>query len=392
MNRDNEEWLDRRQRQEALLLGALCRGRLGQRRRARGFNNLDDEYFDSSLTRVRRGRGRRAVCQHSHDRLRLGRSTRSTCTTSSRVRDSVAHGPHRPRAARRRRSRSGSGSPAAAFKRVFLQSLFTGDGSSSLLPRNTIQISYSTTATSSRRMFSSSCSSSASSRKLCRYAKGETKVVITNRRDARLFALDVGFLGAKQAKLERDLATIPRTSAALSQRPRPVRRRLHPQRLRLALGRQGLAAPPQRRPGRALGAAAAPRSWSGSLPRRFAQSSSRSSAATTTTPRSRASSDAGVQPVYSLRVDTDDHSFLTNGFVSHNTEARLRGSRQRCCATSTRTPSTSSRTTTSRAGSRRCCRRASRTCSSTARRHRGRHGDEHAAAPSRRDRSTRSSR
>ncbi|KUI21518.1 DNA gyrase subunit A [Mycobacterium sp. GA-1285] len=34
-------------------------------------------------------------------------------------------------------------------------------------------------------------------------------------------------------------------------------------------------------------------------------------------------SDAGVQPVYSLRVDTDDHAFITNGFVSHNTEARL---------------------------------------------------------------------
>src|SRR5205823_12919784 len=32
---------------------------------------------------------------------------------------------------------------------------------------------------------------------------------------------------------------------------------------------------------------------------------------------------AGVQPVYSLRVDTGDHSFLTDGFVSHNTEARL---------------------------------------------------------------------
>ena len=32
---------------------------------------------------------------------------------------------------------------------------------------------------------------------------------------------------------------------------------------------------------------------------------------------------AGIRPVYSLRVDTDDHSFLTNGFVSHNTEARL---------------------------------------------------------------------
>ncbi|HXA11991.1 MAG TPA: DNA gyrase subunit A, partial [Mycobacterium sp.] len=33
--------------------------------------------------------------------------------------------------------------------------------------------------------------------------------------------------------------------------------------------------------------------------------------------------DAGVAPVYSLRVDSSDHSFITNGFVSHNTEARL---------------------------------------------------------------------
>jgi DNA gyrase subunit A len=33
--------------------------------------------------------------------------------------------------------------------------------------------------------------------------------------------------------------------------------------------------------------------------------------------------DAGVQPVYSLRVETDDHSFITDGLVSHNTEARL---------------------------------------------------------------------
>jgi DNA gyrase subunit A len=33
--------------------------------------------------------------------------------------------------------------------------------------------------------------------------------------------------------------------------------------------------------------------------------------------------DAGVQPVYSLRVETDDHAFITNGFVSHNTESKL---------------------------------------------------------------------
>jgi DNA gyrase subunit A len=33
--------------------------------------------------------------------------------------------------------------------------------------------------------------------------------------------------------------------------------------------------------------------------------------------------DAGMQAVYSLRVDTEDHAFITNGFVSHNTECKL---------------------------------------------------------------------
>lgn len=33
---------------------------------------------------------------------------------------------------------------------------------------------------------------------------------------------------------------------------------------------------------------------------------------------------SGEQEVFSIRVDTDDHSFLAGGFVNHNTEARLR--------------------------------------------------------------------
>ena len=33
--------------------------------------------------------------------------------------------------------------------------------------------------------------------------------------------------------------------------------------------------------------------------------------------------DAGVQPVFSIRVDSDDHAFLAAGFVNHNTESRL---------------------------------------------------------------------
>ena len=48
-----------------------------------------------------------------------------------------------------------------------------------------------------------------------------------------------------------------------------------------------------------------------------------SSTAVTTSPRLPSVDDAGVQPVYSIRVDTDDHAFVSNGFISHNTECRL---------------------------------------------------------------------
>ncbi|MGH2801899.1 MAG: DNA gyrase subunit A, partial [Thermoleophilaceae bacterium] len=105
------------------------------------------------------------------------------------------------------------------------------------------------------------------------YEKGELKVVISNRRDARLFAERVGFLGAKQRKLERALVEIPETSRALSEEVRGV---VEP----LVSGDYYYATV-------------------------------------------YAVEDAGVRPVYSLKVDTEDHSFLTNGFVSHNTEARL---------------------------------------------------------------------
>ncbi|MGH2781025.1 MAG: DNA gyrase subunit A, partial [Thermoleophilaceae bacterium] len=105
------------------------------------------------------------------------------------------------------------------------------------------------------------------------YEKGELKVVISNRRDARLFAERAGFLGAKQRKLERALVEIPETSRALSEELRGV---VEP----LVSGDYYYATV-------------------------------------------YAVEDAGVRPVYSLKVDTEDHSFLTNGFVSHNTEARL---------------------------------------------------------------------
>src|SRR2546423_12840358 len=102
------------------------------------------------------------------------------------------------------------------FKADFLRALFEGDGSSSLLPRGTIQITYSTRSDELARGVQQLLLEFGVISRLCRYASGEIKVVITNRRDARLFARHVGFLGRKQAKLDGELAAVPLESRALS--------------------------------------------------------------------------------------------------------------------------------------------------------------------------------
>jgi DNA gyrase subunit A len=48
------------------------------------------------------------------------------------------------------------------------------------------------------------------------YEDGEIKVFFSNRRDARLFARHVGFLGIKNGKLGEELLPIPQASRALS--------------------------------------------------------------------------------------------------------------------------------------------------------------------------------
>src|SRR5262249_15490448 len=93
-------------------------------------------------------------------------------------------------------------SGASEVKRVFLQSLFEGDGSCSALARDTIQISYSTRSARLAADVQQLLLEFGVVARLCRYADGELKLVISNRRDARTFATVVGFLGAKQAKLE----------------------------------------------------------------------------------------------------------------------------------------------------------------------------------------------
>jgi DNA gyrase subunit A len=319
MDREDEDWLSGTEHKEALLLGAFVAEGWVSDTRA-GFNNVDADYFNAVADAydVVVG-GRRYVYSrtiksgsllHELDVQNLAKLDQSPLAVLSGLDSDEKVVPERVWRAGR------------AYKRVFLQSLFTGDGSSSLLPRNTIQISYSTYSDQLAKDVQLLLLEFGVVSKLCRYAKGETKVVITNRRDARRFMLDVGFLGAKQRKLEAALAEIPRTSAALSHDHVPyvagyIRKDCESRWVdkdwlrrhnidRVERWEQGGSAIMERIASDEVKAVVEPL-VSGDY--YYAEVAS--------------IEDAGVQPVYSLRVDTEDHSFLTNGFVSHNTEARL---------------------------------------------------------------------
>ncbi len=306
------------QRKLAFLAGAfVAEGWIGDRRA--GFNNVDESYFEDvvdaydSVVGGARYLSKRRIVSGSdlleldvHNLARLNRSPLAELKAKScekAVPEFVWRG-------------------GQEFKRIFLSSLFHGDGSSSLLPRSTIQVSYSTYSEQLARDVQTLLLQFGVVSRLCRYSGGETKVVISNRRDARLFSSQVGFLGEKQRKLERDLTTIPRTSRALSGDHVPFvadyiraengsrwtdRDWLRRHNVdRIERWEHGGTAILERIASEEVREVVSPL-VSGEY--YYAEVAS--------------VEDAGTQEVYSLRVDTSDHSFLTNGFVSHNTEARL---------------------------------------------------------------------
>ncbi|MFW6204366.1 MAG: DNA gyrase subunit A, partial [Actinomycetota bacterium] len=285
-----------------------------------GFNNVDPEYFRTVLA--------------AYDSVVGGRryvSTRTIASGSllheldvqdvSALRDSVLAELTGHRSSGKRVPEFVWRAPSSV-RIAFLQSLFAGDGSASSLPRDSVQISYSTRsrqlATDVQQLLLEQGVVSSQ----CRYDTGEIKVVIGNRRDAELFATRVGFLGAKQEKLRRILAELPTV-------PR---------------GRPGDHAPfvagYVRRPEAAL--TSSDHTWLklhnvdriDRWERRGPEIADRltDEAFGIVEPlvdgrfyyaEVREVEDAGVQPVFSLRVDSDDHAFITNGLVSHNTECRM---------------------------------------------------------------------
>jgi DNA gyrase subunit A len=304
---------------EALLLGAFISEGFVPENRA-GFNNLDRDFFNMVVTAYDAVVGgpryvyERTIASGSNlleldiQNMNALRASRLGGLVGQRsaakaVPDWLWHTP-------------------AAVKRAFLRALFEGDGSCSALPRNTIQISYSTrSAQLSKDVQQLLLEFGVISRRYL-HATGEHKVVITNRAHAEWFAAQVGFGGAKQQKLAAILGELPETAAGLDRDHVP-----------------GLAQFIRAHSGGRW----ADKEWlrkhnidrlsrwqrdGAEILGHIADADVRTIAQELTDGRfyyARVASvtDAGVQPVYSLRVDTDDHSFITNGFVSHNTEARL---------------------------------------------------------------------
>ena len=209
---------------------------------------------------------------------------------------------------------------STSVKASFLAALFEGDGSSSNLGKNTIQISYSTRSPRLASDVQKLLLEFGVIGKLVRYDSGEIKVVLTNRRDARLFLNRIGFLGTKIDKLEWELHDIPLDSRALSGDAIPfiadfVRERIH------GSDREWLRKHNVDRIERWQHRSDEIRSHINdpdvlAVVEQIVDHGFFYATVSDVLP-------AGFQPVYSLRVDSDDHSFVGNGFVNHNTEARL---------------------------------------------------------------------
>ena len=303
---------------QALLLGAFISEGFVSQTRA-GFNNVDRDYFNmvvaayDAVVGGRRYVSSRTIASGSqlheldiHNLTEL-KKTRLGDLCGQRSADKVVP--------------SWLWQSPAAVKRAFLQALFEGDGSCSRLPRNTIQISYSTRSEQLAADVQQMLLEFGVVSKRYRHATGEHKVAITNRARAESFATQVGFGGAKQAKLTTILGSMPVCAGTDADRV------------------PGLAAFIRMH----AGGSWADRDWlnrhnidrmqrwrtrSAEILSHIADSDVRAIATEFTDGRfyyAKVASvtEAGVQPVYSLRVDTEDHAFLTNGFVSHNTEARL---------------------------------------------------------------------
>ena len=211
-----------------------------------------------------------------------------------------------------------SGGPEV--KRAFLQTLFEGDGSCSKLGDNTIQVSYSTRSDLLARDVQMLLLEMGVVSRRADYQNGEIKLFIGDRLNIERFAGLAGFWGSKRAKLAQLLAGLPDQRTGLSGDRIPLLaeyvRREAPRG-----GREWLSKHNIDRTERWEHSADEILSHIGTGEVRtvvegLVEQGFYYATVDSVTP-------AGEEMVYSIRVDSDDHSFIANGFVNHNTECRL---------------------------------------------------------------------
>jgi DNA gyrase subunit A len=209
------------------------------------------------------------------------------------------------------------------LKRAFLMALFEGDGGIRQASDRSLTVQYSTNSRDLAAELQELLLEFGVHSNLTRYARGEYRLVISGLHNIHAFGERVGFLTAKRRRLEQHLRDLPRYKHRLTRDFVPYVADY----VREALG-----------PGRGTG-----KSWllQNNFDRMERWQADRSLLVTkfkdpellgVIAPlmdsgyrfvQVQAVEDCPPESVYSLRVDSEDHSFLAGGFVNHNTECRM---------------------------------------------------------------------
>jgi DNA gyrase subunit A len=215
---------------------------------------------------------------------------------------------------------------SAGLKRAFLQALFEGDGHIQCGPNNGFTVQYSSYSeelvTGIQQLLLEFGLFATINTYVRASGNTEYRIVISARDQLFAFHERVGFLTAKRVKLQGILDTLERETHKLSSDSVPFVRDF----LRSTL--------PRRRGGG--------RSWLGSnnvdsiprwtVTRKLIKNRLGQEVYDTIAPLFElgyryvpvtAVEDCGVEPVFSIRVDSESHAFMAGGFINHNTEARL---------------------------------------------------------------------
>ncbi len=209
------------------------------------------------------------------------------------------------------------------LKRAFLMSLYEGDGGIRRANDASITVQYSTYSQTLAAELQELLLEFGVHSNLTHYARGEYRLVISGRHNIHAFHERVGFLAAKRHKLQELLHRTPRYTHRLTRDRAPYV---------ADFVRESLGA------GRGTG-----KSWllnhnfdrferwqadRSLLVSKFKDPEILGVVAPIMDSGYRfvevaAIEDCTPEAVYSIRVDSDDHSFLAGGFVNHNTECRM---------------------------------------------------------------------